>query len=767
MSDTAPPMTESPRKYADKSTKCNLLDAIRMALQIESRAVRHNTQTFNRNRYKAFLGVPDYESLKAQAREIKERSIANLPELIAKVERAVTERGGYFYLAPDAAAASAYIKDVCVAHGVRLAVKGKSMTSEEIRLNHALETAGIDVAETDLAEFILQVADEQPSHIIAPAIHYSRERITQLFKRKFKTDLPLDTGEELTKFARERLRNKFLAAEAGISGANLIAAECGTLMLVESEANIRMVTTVPPLHIAIAGIEKLVASREEFAPFIELLAASGTGQPMACYTSLLRPPLKSPLYDFAGHGKSTREFHLVLLDNGRTRMRHDPLLKDVLYCIRCSACLNSCANFQTVGGHAFGGETYSGGIGAGWEAGTSKLEHARFSELCTGCSRCVPQCPVKIDIPWLNAGLRERLNQQLPPTLVGSVLALAGPEQDRSAPSQKQFFANYHLHAARAAKFPKLANTLAGMRATRVLLEVVVGFDRRREMPPIPPKTLVQYFEDYREPRRSKLAGSVAEETTPALAKAVLFADVFTNYGSPHRGMAAVRVLEHAGIDVVVTPSVPDGRGALSQGLITTARLQAKQAADCLEHFVSEGRDIIVVEPSVLAMLRLDYRHLLEDQEQFERLRSRSYETVEYLWKVLEREQVDPTTLFSAEACGLGTRVFYHSHCQQKTVGSAAATEEMLRGIGFDLISSQVECCGMAGSFGYKKEYYDLSMAVGADLFTQIKEANAAGGDRLIIGSGTSCIEQMQSGVGKNVLHVVELLDACRRTRNT
>ncbi len=253
-----------PRQVANKSDKHALLDAIRMTLNIQSAAVRHNTQTFNRNRYTAVAKIRDYDELKDRARKIKEQAIADSPKLLKQLEESVRRNGGHFYLAPTAADANDYIRDVLVKHDAKLVVKGKSITSEETRLNHVLESAGIKVAETDLAEFILQVADEQPSHIIAPALHYSRERITALFKKKFDTDLPLDTGEELTKFAREKLREQFIAADAGISGANLIAADSGSLMLVESEGNIRMTTTLPPLHIAIAGIEKVIPSRGDF-----------------------------------------------------------------------------------------------------------------------------------------------------------------------------------------------------------------------------------------------------------------------------------------------------------------------------------------------------------------------------------------------------------------------------------------------------------------------------------------------------------------------
>ncbi len=221
MATSVNPADITPRQVANKSKKKALLDALRMTLDVQSAAIRHNTQTFNNNRYAAIARLPDYNELKDRARQIKENAIANLPQLLQQLEASVIANGGHFYLAKTAADANAYIRDVLLRHQVKLVVKGKSITSEEIKLNHTLEAAGITVAETDLAEFILQVADEQPSHIVAPALHYSRERITALFKRKFHTDLPLDTGEELTKFAREILREKFIAADAGISGANL------------------------------------------------------------------------------------------------------------------------------------------------------------------------------------------------------------------------------------------------------------------------------------------------------------------------------------------------------------------------------------------------------------------------------------------------------------------------------------------------------------------------------------------------------------------
>jgi iron-sulfur cluster protein len=738
-----------PRQVANKSNKKALLDAIRMTLEVQSAAVRLNTQTFNRNRYAATALIADYDELKDRARQIKENAIANLPELLRRLEASVQANGGHFYLASTAADANQYIRDVLVRHQVKRVVKGKSITSEEIKLNHAIEAAGIAVAETDLAEFILQVADEQPSHIIAPALHYSRERITALFKRKFTTDLPLDTGEELTRFAREKLREQFIAADAGISGANLIAADSGSLMLVESEGNIRMTMTLPPLHIAIAGIEKVVPSRTDFGPFLELLPASGTGQPLTSYVSILHPPLQAPPFVAPGGTAKPREFHLVLIDNGRSRMREDPVLHEALYCIRCSACLNSCANFETVGGHAFGGETYSGGIGGSWEAGTGTLMNARFSELCTACSRCVPQCPVRIDIPWLNESLRQRMNQAQgasPVKFLFGEMTGSAPE-DSVAPLQKQFFGNYHSFGKWGTRFAALANASMHLPGARGLMETVLGVDHRRKLPAFPKKSWEQLYREERGVKPGTIEPGV-----------VMLADVFTSYSSPERGMAAVRVLRAIGLDVALSPAMPDGRAAMSQGMMETAQRQARALAPVLRRYLDEGRKIVVLEPSVLAMLRFDFKHLLDDQDTQALLAQNSFEPLEVLWGVAQELRLDLAQIFAARRCPQGTRVFYHSHCQQRTCNSATQTVEVLLAAGFDVVTSSVECCGMAGSFGYKSEYYELSMAVGEDLFAQVRRAEAESGPRTLVASGISCQEQLSAGLGREVFHPAELL---------
>ncbi len=728
-----------PRQVANKSSKGTLGKAIKMALAIESDAVRHNTQTFNQNRYKAVSEIEDYEILKDHAREIKEKAIANLPELLEELQKIVESRGGHFFLAKDGSEACDYVKQICEQHQAKLVVKAKSITTEEIKLNCVLEAAGIEVAETDLAEFIIQLSDEQPSHIIVPAAHRSRERISELFKQNFNTDHPLDTGEDLTKFARDILRKKFLTADVGISGANFIAADSGTILLVESEGNIRMVTQAPSVHIAIAGVEKIVPKRQDLAVFIELLAASATGQPLSSYTNVIKPPLNLPPFSFDGRSKKPREFHLVLLDNGRMKMRDDPELRPTLYCIRCSACLNSCANFQAVGGHAFGGESYSGGIGGAWEAGTGKLENARFVELCTGCCRCMPQCPVRIDIPWLNTVLRDRLNQT----------------EGRRPPVQKRFFANFYYIAKMAARWVPLSNWFGGLYLNRILLEKSVGVDRRRRFPTLANQSLIKQFNIWTKKRPGKLTNDYKLDVK---GKAVLFADVYTNYYHTNSGMATIKVLAKLGVDIGISRVLAEGRASLSQGMKTTASKRAKNVAYYLEKYIDDGMDIIVVEPSVLALLRLDYYNLLEDDRLFQKLKENSYDPVEYLLKIFDVNNITPDKVFDI-AKTRGKKIFYHGHCQQKTIGAYQPIVNFLRNIGFDVAISNVECCGMAGSFGYKTDFYELSKRVGEDLLDQIKQSETTSGERILVASGISCRDQILSELKRSVFHPVELLE--------
>ncbi len=728
-----------PKEVASKASKKNLKIAIEMSLEVESEAVRLNTQTFNKNRYTAIAKIKDYDKLKDKARRIKEKSIENLPLLIEQLTKVIEERGGNVFLTRTKEEATDYIKNICEKHNAKLVVKAKSITSEEIGLNKVLEKAGIEVAETDLAEFILQVSKEQPSHNVAPAIHRSRERITELFKEHFNTQENLDTGEDLTKFARDILREKFLKADIGISGANILAADSGTILLVESEGNIRLTTQLPAVHIAISGIEKIIPTKKELGIFIELLAASGTGQSLTTYTNILQPPLELPVLNLNGRDDKEREFHLVLVDNGRMEMRNDPVFREAMYCIRCSACMNVCANFQAVGGHSFGGEYYTGGIGGSWTMFTSgDIKEARFAELCTGCNRCVPNCPVKIDIPYLNANIKERLMKQE-----------GGPSL------QKKFFGNFAKIGKASSTFPVVSNLLSNLNITRTLLEKTVGLDKRRHVLKIPNKTLVALYHKYR-----KQFEVITKENAKFETETVLFADGFTNYNYPSSGMATIRVFDKLGIPIELTKTMDEGRAFQSQGMLDKAKIKAKEVAKYLETFVNKGKKIIIAEPSVLAMIRKDFEKLIDNYEQFEKLKNNSFDPIEYLKYLFEKENVPVREIIPLSSRDK-RKIFLHNQCQSKSIGVGHKIQEFFEEIGFDVTSSTVECCGMAGSFGYKKDYYELSMNVGNDLIKQIEKAESEKESLIILANGISCRSQINDGLNnRKVIHPIELIDS-------
>ncbi len=350
--------------------------------------------------------LPDYEAARDAAREVRQRSLDNLDNLLAKFEKKFTEAGGVVHHAADPAEANKIIIKILKEHKATRGVKSKSMVSEEIHLGDALTKAGIDAIESDLGEYIVQLAGEPPSHITAPALHRSRQSIGKLFAEKLGVPY-IEDPSELTQIAREKLRERFIHAQFGISGANFFVAETGHLAIVENEGNVRMGLSTPPLFIAVTGVEKVVENFTYLAPLMKLLARSATGQRFPGYLNLLRPGRPSE--------DGATESHVVLIDNGRRRTLADSTMREMLLCIRCGACLNVCPVYRSIGGHAYD-SVYPGPMGAVLSnlLGEKEMMHAELSHLSTLCGACLEVCPVRIDLPHLLIKLRQRGDKPLP-----------------------------------------------------------------------------------------------------------------------------------------------------------------------------------------------------------------------------------------------------------------------------------------------------------------------------------------------------------------
>ena len=347
-----------------------------------------------------FADAKEWNGVRTLAASVRTRALAKLPELLEQLEANLTRNGIQVHWASTTDEANAIVLDIMRRNEATLAVKGKSMVSEEMHLNAFLEEHDIEVVEADLGEYIVQLDREMPSHIIMPAIHKNTKQIAQLFREKIKDAKYTEDVGELTDLARRVLRRKFATAGVGMSGVNVAVAETGTLCLVENEGNGRMCTTVPPVHIAFMGIEKVVEKLEDVAPILSILPRSATAQPITTYFNMISSPRKP------GEKDGPREIHVVILDNGRSSIYEDEELRNTLRCIRCGACMNHCPVYTQVGGHAYQAP-YPGPIGKILIPQIEGLERrGEMPHACTMCNACVEICPVKIPIVEIMGRLR-------------------------------------------------------------------------------------------------------------------------------------------------------------------------------------------------------------------------------------------------------------------------------------------------------------------------------------------------------------------------
>lgn len=356
------------------------------------------------SRHKGVSAVENWEELRTYGHQVKAHTMSRLHHYLQEFEGNVIAHGGKVFWADTATEANEFILELAHKRGVRKVVKSKSMLGEEIFLNQALEKAHIETVETDLGEYIVQMAGDRPSHLVAPALHMSKEEIAQLFTDNLGMP-PTDDAAEITAKARQILRQEFLTAQMGITGVNFGVAETGTVVVVENEGNARLSIALPRIHVAIMGIEKVLPRMADLPVFLKLLTRSATGQKITSYINFIHGAR------YPGELDGPAEFYLVLVDNGRTQMLEDELLRQTLYCIRCGACLTACPVYDNVGGHCYG-STYPGPIGAILTPQLDGLpegnEHPFVSSLCGACH---DTCPVKIEIPHILLKLRQLVQE--------------------------------------------------------------------------------------------------------------------------------------------------------------------------------------------------------------------------------------------------------------------------------------------------------------------------------------------------------------------
>jgi L-lactate dehydrogenase complex protein LldF len=367
------------------------------------RNVRHATDVIRNKRGKVVGEMPDWQQLRDAGHAIKEHTLQNLGRYLVQFEEACTRAGGKVHWARDADEANQIIVSIIESHGEKEVIKVKTMTSDETRLNTALEAAGITPYETDLADLIVQLGEDKPSHIVVPALHRNKMEIRQIFLEKMKLDRLGDRPEDLTNAARQYLREKFLRVRVGVSGANFAIAESGAVCVVESEGNGRMCVSLPRVLISLVGIEKVIPTFQDLEVFLQLLPRSATGERMNPYNSI---------WTGVTGGDGPEDFHVVLLDNGRSGILANEKTSETLDCIRCGACLNACPVYRQTGGHAYG-SVYGGPIGAILTPQLQDMKHSQSLPYASSlCGACYEVCPVKINIPEILIDLRAQVVEQ-------------------------------------------------------------------------------------------------------------------------------------------------------------------------------------------------------------------------------------------------------------------------------------------------------------------------------------------------------------------
>ena len=696
----------------------NLYAKIETALEEKPKRTQlYNAVKRARDSRRAAIDIlPQGEAFRKEVREVKVRCTAKLDDLVDRFAERVKARGAEVFLAEDGAAAIGYILKLAAEKNAKTVAKSKSLTSEESEGNHPMEDAGLEVIETDLGELIIQKVHEKPFHLVFPAVHKTAVEVAEIFEKETGEGVPQDV-DAIMKVVRQYLRPIFLNADIGMTGANVGVAESGAILIETNEGNARLVSSIPDMHICIMGREKVVETAGDAILMMLAHPVSAVGQHTTTYVTWMGG--RSPL---GADGKTPRESHIIILDNGRSAMKEDPLFSDALNCIRCGACMNICPTYGVVGGHTFG-HIYPGPIGIPWTSEVHGLEKAGdFAPLCISCGLCKEICPAEIDIPMMIAGVKDRDSEVHPHPRVNKML----------------------MAAERAAKMGSLtapvSNWMMGNAWIRWVMEKAMGIDRRRQLPKFSRVTLAKRF-----------AKRGPSPVSNPVRKVAFFTDLFANYNDPDLGMAAIECLEARGCEVVIPPQKGCGYPYIGYGDVKKARKAARENVDFLAPYVERGYAVVATEPTAAYCLKISYPKLLDKAGDAMALADHTFEFFEFL-SLLEGE----VEVGEREALS-GRKFGFHIPCHQRPLGAGEHAMAFLgaRGAEVTLIETGT-CCGMAGTFGLKAGPlgYDLSQAVGEPLFEGFRDADV----EAIVTESSVCALHLSEGTAHAVWHPLNLL---------
>lgn len=682
----------------------------------------------------------DFQDLRHQMKAAKTEAIDNIDTYLDQFTENVSRAGTTVHLADDADQATRIVRDIARERAVKLVAKSKSMVSEEIELNAVLHDDGIEVVETDLGEWIVQLRGERPSHMVMPAIHLARQQVGDVFTERLGREISRENVEEQVHAARDAIREVFFNAGMGITGANALIVESGTVMMVTNEGNGRLTSSIPPVHVVIAGIEKLVPTYDDAMTQLRLLARSATAQKLTVYTTFIQGP--SP----------GREQHIVLVDNGRRTMRDLPEFREALHCIRCAACANVCPPYREVGGHVFG-YIYSGAIGLVLTPFMHGLEAAAGPQsLCLSCNACEVVCPVEIPLPRQILDVRAMVvkHKGMKRTKQMILSAYARPN-----------IANVLLKIGTRAQLP----VSRGQRLIRAKRAPVLNKQTRwRSMPALARTRL----------RDQHQAPSPAREGAPARIsggadglRLALFPGCMTDRIYPEQGNSVITVLEALGATMVYPSSLHCcGLIPNNSGDISNAKRLALQTIGSLESIDADY--IISPSASCVAMMAQDYLHLFrDDPDILPRAKAVSSKVMDFTSFLVNVAKLQPGSL--APQDGLSRTVTYHDSCQGlNALGLSDEPRYLIEQVMGDTVAELAEntlCCGFGGSFSF--EY----PKVAEQLMNRKLDNAQATGARCLITDNQGCIMHLRGGADAGerpltVRHIAELLAERVRERS-